>query len=66
MYAKIRLNSTLNLSVKVNAVTRVEFPNDKSIDTLLVVRNDDTFFYDSLLSMQVELETIQIDEDGED
>jgi hypothetical protein len=59
MYAKIGLNSSLNLS-------KVQFPKDKSIDTLLFVRNDDTFFYDFLLSMQVERETIQIDEDGED
>jgi hypothetical protein len=66
MYAKITLNSSLNLSVKIHEVTRIEFPGDNSVDTLLIIYCDDKEFYDFLLALNVNSETVKVEIDGED
>jgi hypothetical protein len=66
MYAKIGLNSTLNLSVKFHEVTKIDFPDDNSVDTLLITYCDDMEWYNFLLGMKVNNEIITVELEGED
>jgi hypothetical protein len=66
MYAKITMNSTLTLSVKINEVTKIEYAGDKSVDTLLITYCEDKEWYDNLLAMNVYSETVKIEIEGAD
>ena len=66
MFANIDLNSSLVLPMRIHEVAKIELPEDKTVDTLLIYHCTDIGTYNLFLAMNVWSETIRITLEGID
>jgi hypothetical protein len=60
MFARIQLNRSLDLTLRITAIEEVEFATDSQPYTLLELHDDEPEALDLLLALKVGLETVRI------